>query len=386
MTQRKRIAILLSRFPYPLDKGDKLRAFHQIVFLARYHDIHLFALSEDNVDSDHVELLAGYCTSIQLFPLRKSEIWIQSLRSLFANTPVQVGYFFSPSIKKKIHKALHDLQPDVVYGQLSRTALYLNDLPFHSIMDFQDAFSINYHRISERSTGWDRLFYRRESRCMERFERNMLNWFDTTTIISTFDKQCIAKGHNETFVVPNGVDTTYFKPLSALIASDLLFSGNLQYKPNQYAAEFIAKKLMPSLLKILPEIKIHIAGQSGDQLSSLANQHLTISGWVEDMRTLYSSTRIYVAPLFTGAGLQNKLLEAMSMGIPCITTSVSNASLQAINNEHLLIADDVDEFTQQIMRLLNDTDLQKKLATNGRLFVEKNYSWESCNQILLKLV
>jgi hypothetical protein len=225
--KRKKLAIILSRFPYPIDKGDKLRAFHQIISLSQQFDIHLFALCEQMPSESDLNTVKQYCTSIELYHLNRLTIAIQSGLSFFKKLPVQVGYFFSKKHKIKIQEAITSLKPDIIYCQLSRTALYAYDLPFYKVIDFQDAFAMNYNRIQENAYGLKKWFYKRESNRMKSFEGQMLQWFDATTIISSFDKANLSIQPNQTIVIGNGVDFTFFSPQNIVKKYDLLFLGNL---------------------------------------------------------------------------------------------------------------------------------------------------------------
>ena len=188
MALRKKIAVILSRFPYPLDKGDKLRAYHQIQYLSTFHDIYLFVLAEQEISQEHLAILQPICKNITQYRLSLIDKIVQIGLSAFKQIPVQVGYFFSSSIKRKMHLDIHQLKPNVVYCQLSRTAEYGKNLPYPKIIDFQDAFSTNYSRIKEQYVGPKKWFYARESALMKKYEINMLTWFDKCTIISEFDR------------------------------------------------------------------------------------------------------------------------------------------------------------------------------------------------------
>lgn len=380
---RKKIAIVLSRFPYPLNKGDKLRAYHQIAFLAKQNDIYLYCLSDEKVNSIDFNEVKKLCVSIDIFELQKTSIAWNLMISFFKNLPAQVGYFFNKVIQKKIHSSILELKPDVVYGQLSRTVFYIKDLPFKKVIDFQDAFSTNYIRIAENSTFLKKLFYQRESKLMKLFEQKMITWFDATTIISDFDKSQIVKDKNNLLVISNGVDTNYFSSTPKEKKYDILFCGNLSYLPNKNAVIYLCEKIAPLLVEKIPSIKINIVGgNSQTDFKKYESKNIHFSGWIEDVRTAYDKTRIFVAPLFTGAGLQNKLLEAMSMQVPCVATAVTNASLKATENTHLLLANNEHDFLEKIIQLLNDEKLQASLKLNARDFVVENYSWDKANQIL----
>ena len=380
---RKKIAIVLSRFPYPLNKGDKLRAYHQIVFLAKQNDIFLYCLSDEKVNENDFNEVKKWCVSVEIFELNKTSIAWNLMNSFLKKLPAQVGYFFNANIQKQIEASILKIKPDVVYGQLARTAFYIKDLPFKRVIDFQDAFSTNYVRIAENATFLKQIFYKRESNLMQSFEQKMLSWFDESTIISDFDKSQIANENENLAVVSNGVDTHYFTATPKEKKYDLLFCGNLSYLPNKNAVIFLCEKIAPLLIEKMPTIKINIVGgNSAADFKKYASNHIYFAGWVEDVRTAYDETKLFVAPLFTGAGLQNKLLEAMSMQVPCVVSSVTNASLIATENKHVLIANNEYEFVEKIIQLLKDEHLQHSFKVNARIFVEENYSWDKANQIL----
>jgi glycosyltransferase involved in cell wall biosynthesis len=383
---RKSIAILLSRFPYPLDKGDKLRAYHQIKQLSWYYHIHLFALQDKEVKEKDRQALEPFCRSMTVYKPRTMMRYWQVLKSLLRAEPAQVGYFYDPKCKQQWLIDIAQLKPDTLYAQLSRTALYVKDMPYHKVLDLQDAFALNYDRMQANMTGLRKWFYQREARTMRLFEQKMIPSFDACTIISDFDKSQIAVQPNQVAVVPNGVDTQFFKAKQVKPIYDILFCGNLTYIPNQQAVNYLIHELLPALVQKKPDIRMFIVGTGGEAFQQYSHANLTVGGWIEDIRQAYSLSRLFVAPLFSGAGLQNKLLEAMSMGLPCITTSIANASLLAVPDEEIILAGNVDEFVEKILSLLNDTAKQSHLSTQARHRVEKDYSWESANRVLMLLL
>ena len=121
-----------------------------------------------------------------------------------------------------------------------------------------------------------------------------------------------------------------------------------------------------------------------NKVLSLRQKNIHISGWVEDIRDLYSLGRVFVAPMFIGTGLQNKLLEAMSMGIPCITTDLANNALLA-NKEQIITANSKNEFANSCIKILKNKELYNKLRDNGLKFVKKTYDWKKINNKLGEL-
>ena len=157
----------------------------------------------------------------------------------------------------------------------------------------------------------------------------------------------------------------------------------MRYEPNIRAARYLALEVMPLVWEKMPTATLLIAGAyPKHNVTSLANDRITVSGSVPDIRESYASAKILAAPMQTGSGLQNKLLEAMAMGVPCVTTSIANDSLHATPDKEILIGDNPMSFADHVVQLLQDAALRATLAENGYRFVHENYSWESaCNKL-----
>lgn len=384
---KKKLAIICSRFPYPLNKGDKLRLFHQIKFLSQHFEIYLHAINEEKIKAEEQQMVQQYCKKIYLYKMDWIQRSIGLLRSFIKNEPLQIGYFYSSLIANNIEKRLKKDGVNITYCQLSRTASYGLLFKGPVIFDYQDCFSKNYERAYEQSTGIRKLFYYREWKTMLRYETEINNNFVAKTIISENDKNLLPFASEKIVVVTNGVDTLYYHPRSDLKEFDILFSGNLNYQPNIEAALLIIKELQPLLIKAQPRIKIGIAGNTKNkEILAAANENIIIKNQVADMRDIYAKTHVFIAPLFTGAGLQNKLLEAMSMGIPCVASSVCNAALKAPSDVAILAASEIPEFCRATLKLLQQPGLAKNIGEAGQEFVAKQYSWDKANEKLLQLM
>ena len=183
-----KIAYVTSRFPYPVEKGDKLRAFHQIRSLSRNHDVYLFALTHTPVSEEHLKPLEEYCAGIFTFLIPRYKIPFNTFRSLMNGLPFQVGYFLDPGMKKKFQSELIKLQPDHVIAQLIRTSEYVRNIPFSKTLDYMDAFSFG---AKQRSIGGQillRPFYRWEENLLRKYERRVYASFDHHTMISHQDR------------------------------------------------------------------------------------------------------------------------------------------------------------------------------------------------------
>lgn len=384
---KKKLAVIASRFPYPLNKGDKLRLFHQIKYLSNYFEIYLYAINEENLSKAEQTTVRTFCHNVTTYDLNFLQKSLGIFRSFTKKEPIQVGYFYSKQIADAINDDLVANNIDAVYCQLSRTAPYGMLFKGPVIFDYQDCFSKNYERAFNNSIGFKKIFYKREWKYMKWYENKINKSFAAKTIISDFDKQCLPFDAKNIKVIPNGVDPEYYKPKDIEKEFDLLFTGNMNYQPNIDAGLIIIEQIYPILKSKLPEIKIGIAGNTQNaQILNAANKNIIIIPKVLDMRDMYARTKVYIAPMFTGAGLQNKLLEAMSMRIPCVASELTNLSLKATPEEDIIVASSINDLANASLQLLESPSRQKEIGKKGQDFIHKNYSWDTANSNLLQLI
>ncbi len=373
--------ILASRVPWPLDKGDKLRMYHQIRMLSESHEIYLVALSDQSINTAAEKELKKYCNKVYIFPLTKAGFIKGLISSIFNGKPLQVGYFFNRNIANRIIQLIEELQPDHIYGQLVRVAEYIKNSSIPKTLDLQDALSAGLQRRAEQSKTAFKYILRFEAKRMRRYEAYSLDNFDFLCIISQADKDLLDPNIQERVkIIPNGVDFEYFKPNDKAKKYDLVFTGNMNYPPNIMAANFLIKHIMPLVWEKLPETKVLLAGSSPHiSVQNLANNRVEVSGWMDDIRDAYAEARVFIAPMQIGTGLQNKLLEAMAMGLPCITSDLANKALAAEHNNQILVAErnDKELFAESITKLLNDKNFADKIAKNGNQYVKSNFDWKS---------
>ena len=394
-----KILVVLPRFPYPLDKGDKLRAYHQIVELSKRHDIYLFSLSHQKVQHDNYNHLQTYCTAVNYTQLHWWESAWGIFKAFLNGQPLQSGYWNSCRARRAYAKWEREIQPDVVYCQMVSTIPTIGyPLPAtRYVLDFQDALSLNTHRRMECSHGMLKWILRYEYKALQRMEQEALRRFDATTIICSIDRDAIS---SEVALVPNGVDTDFFRretfdvrhetamPLSSHYS--LVFTGNMSYAPNVDAARFLVMKIMPLVWKHIPSATVLLAGADPKPaVRMLASERVFVSGRLNDIRQAYASSEVFVAPMRIGSGLQNKLLEAMAMQLPCVTTSLAgNPILSPLITPSFpfLVGDDTQTLAEHLIRLLTDKQYANNLADEGNRFVQKHYSWSAAVAPLEKIL
>ena len=378
-----KLLILTSRFPYPLEKGDKLRAYYQIRELSQHYDIILFSLSDKKVAPQALEALQPYCYQIHLHRLHTPSISWHLFTALFSSLPFQVAYFFRKRILKRLEQVIEEESPELVFCQLIRMARYCYTLSIPATLDYMDAFSLGLRRRASKERGAKKWLIQWEGRRVEQFEKEVQGYFAYQSIISESDRQNLNLPQPEqVLVLPNGIDTNFFYPPSPSSPTyDCVFIGNLGYFPNREACEFLVHEIMPLLDK---SVRLLIAGADADRhIKSLGNlPGVTVQGWVPDIRTAYSQGKLFVAPLFSGSGQQNKILEAMAMALPVLTTPLVNQAIGAQEGREILLANTAQDFAHQITQILTHPLEGNQLGGKGRSFVQKTYSWEKSGEML----
>jgi polysaccharide biosynthesis protein PslH len=373
-----KILILLSRVPYPTEKGDKLRAFNHLRYLSENNNIVLCALNNKHLHPEALDKIKPYCSSIHIIKLCWWETLTGLIWALFTGKPFQVGYFFSFKAKRMVIKLVKETAPDHIFCQLVRTAEYARKLKTPKTLDYQDVLSTGYKRRANQSGFFSGQFFMLEHMRLLRYEKAVFGDFDGKVIISKPDRDLIPHQQRiDIEVIPNGVDFDYFQPMKLPKQFDIVFTGNMNYPPNVDAACFLVKEILPAVRKSHPGIKILLAGANPhSRVLGLKSEQVCVTGWVPDLRESYASARIFIAPMQIGTGLQNKLLEAMAMGLPCITSPLANNALGAEEDREILLGNTPDEYASQINHLLSDTEFAGKIAMQGRSFILRTFDWK----------
>jgi glycosyltransferase involved in cell wall biosynthesis len=219
-----------------------------------------------------------------------------------------------------------------------------------------------------------------EARRLARYERSVYKDFDKHTIISEQDRNRLSLASTRQIaVIPNGVDESFLEKEWELHPDyDLVFVGNLGYGPNIEAVQFLTQQLLPLLHEKGRELSLLVVGaRPAKRLLRLNNRTgIRVLGWMPDIREAYSKGRIFVAPMFSGLGLQNKILEAMAMGLPCVTTTMVNNAIGAQAGTEIMIADSGEQMVDSILRLIDEPEFSRSVAAAGRRFVAAHYRWE----------
>lgn len=386
-----KLFVLLSRVPWPLEKGDKLRAYHQLRELHRRHYVVLCCLSDSPVHPKAHTRLGDVCSELHLVPLSRWRIALNLALAVFSQKPFQVWYFYQRPAHRAIRELIARTGPDHIYCQLVRTAEYVkNEHNYPKTIDYQDALSKGMERREVRALWPLKAVYAIERRRLIAYENIIFEYFEAHAIISEEDRRHIYHPERKNIaVVSNGIDTTWYHPShseslkSQQLACEVLFTGHMSYPPNVEAARFLVLEVLPLLRNQYPGVRCVIAGASpAPRVQALAREpEVQLTGWIDDIRVAYASAVCFCAPMQSGTGLQNKLLEAMAMELPCVTSPLAAKPIKAGTNV-LTTADTPQQYAYAIARLLNQPQAAKEQGRLGRLFAERHFSWAASTAVL----
>jgi sugar transferase (PEP-CTERM/EpsH1 system associated) len=382
-----KILVALSRFPYPIDKGDKLRAFYQIQGLSKYHEVHLVCIADKMPSPAEFNEVKQYCKSIEIIEMGKVQSIFNLFLGLFNTLPFQVNYFKSNRMKRAIERLLKAHSIDMCYVQLIRL---VDNIPFRLntkyYLDYMDALSEGMFKRVKLSKWYEKPFVKLEAKRLKSFEARAFYYFNGYSIITESDATAFPLDIKKRLdIIPNGISSGFFnfRSFPKEKSYDIIFTGNMGYHPNVQASKYLVNKILPLMNK--QDVKICLSGTSPSvEVQKLESEKVIVTGFVHDIRDYLAKAKIFVAPLFSGSGLQNKLLEAMAMGIPTITTSLANAALGAKPGQEILVCDDEEAFAKAIHQLLSDPEYAKEIGSKGRLYIQKNFNWDVSNDMLEK--
>ena len=392
-----RILYLCHRIPYPPNKGEKIRAFHQLRAMAERHEVDVFTLVDREADAKHKSQLAQYCRSVTVARLVPATARLRALPYLFRRTPLTLPYFYSRDLSRQIRKALRERSYDRIFVYSSSMAQYV-DLPGEVpvLADLVDVDSDKWFQYAAHSKfPWSAL-YRREGRCLRDYERRICESASCVLVTTEREAQLLRSfcSSANVRVVPNGVDTDYFDPSHMKSVSDVsnvpavIFTGAMDYFPNVNAVAFFARQVLPLIRKSLPETRFLIVGSNpAAEVKRLEKiPGVEVTGYVPDIRSHLSQAHVFVAPLSIAAGIQNKILEAMAMELPVVASKLAVQGLSESVAAMVETAAQPEEFADEVVRLLQDPELRRAKGIDSRQAVVKGYSWSDSLTALVRLL
>ena len=379
-----RILYLCHRIPYPPNKGEKIRAFHQIKALAARHEVDVFTLADDPGDLAHRDKLAQYCRRLTVTRVHPRLARLKALPFLLTGTPMTLPYFHSPELAAAVRNALRTEKYDRIVVYCSAMAQYVEaagTVPV--VMDFVDVDSEKWIQYAGFSRFPLSAVYRREGRCLREYERKAAEKAEGVVVSTEREAELLRQIAPAARIraIPNGVDTAYFDPAAVpcgRTSPGVVFTGDMGYFPNQDAAVFFARKVLPLIRHSLPETRFCIVGRNPNQevLKLKEIEGVEVTGFVPDVRTYLAQAHVAVAPFSMAAGIQNKILEAMAFELPVVTTPRAAQGLIPAVAEVVEIGATAGELAARVTGLLRQPERAHSTGVKGRQRVAEHYSWK----------
>lgn len=378
-----RILYLCHRIPYPPDKGEKIRAYHQVKSIADAHEIDLFTLADSASDLEHRSVLAKYCRRVSVYTLNPRWGRLRSLPYLLTSHPLTIPYFYSPELDNEVRAALVKRSYDRIFVYCSAMAQYVEwveGVPI--ITDLVDVDSDKWMQYAGRTRFPFSAVYRREANSLRVYERQVCER-STCVVVSTEREAALAREiapSASVRVISNGVDVEYFSTAARAkpkAVPTITFTGDMSYFPNEDAVISFAEKVFPVVRGSLPDVRFLIVGRNpGPKVKALRRiQGVEVTGSVPDIRTYLAQTQVFVAPFSIAAGIQNKILEAMSSGLPVVATSCTARGLVPEVAEMVEVADTPEEIASRVINLVRDNGLAQAKGLESRRRVMSSYNW-----------
>lgn len=391
----KRILIITPRFPYPVIGGDRLRIYEICKNISKEYSLTLVSLCE-STDEMNMDIPSdGVFSSVHRVLLPKWKSYLNCLLALPTKMPLQVAYYKSRKLSLLVNKL--SSEHELVIPHLIRTADYAKLLDCPKILEMTDAISMNYSRVIEKKNdaGLKGVIYKVEKSRLNSYEKKIAKFFDCNVLVSQFDKDFLftpnTDDYDKTLVCSNGVDISKLTYEFTQNKKEVVFIGNMFSAQNVDAAMWFAKECLPLLrkngdyiFKVIGRIK------PDDELKLNRHDGVTVTGAVDCVISHARGSIAGICSVRLAAGVQNKILEYMALGLPTITTSTGLEGLDSIPDKDIIVADTPQDFVQSILRLESDESYAENLSINALQYVREHHSWtgklapftDKINQIL----
>ncbi|WP_194174801.1 glycosyltransferase [Desulfofundulus thermobenzoicus] len=380
----KAILFLTAEPPWPLDQGDKIRNYHLLRSLAKRHRVTLVTFVSDREVGQWLPSLEPLCRSIQMVKLNRKTMILNVLQ--LPHLPVTVAARASRRMSFLLQNLTRQEKFDLVMACQLKMAGYLNccSIP-QKVLDLTDVSSVYRARLNQVVKGWPKIFSLLELVRLSYWEPVYARAADLVLLASPADAGVLQQQIKiPVRVIPNGVDTEYFRPLADVSKPALLFFGHLRYPPNADGIVYFCHNILPEIKKAVPDVRLDIAGKEPppEVKALVADEAVNLLGYVPDLRPHLARTAVVICPVRAGAGTRLKILESLASGRPVVSTSVGCEGLLVEPGRHLEVADDPGAFARKVIDLLTNPAKRVSLAHNGRLLVESRYSWEAIGEQL----
>ena len=393
-----KVLFFSQRFPYPLDTGGKIRTAKLLEKLKDVFDITLVSNMESAKDDPYLDQVKSLCAEFHPVPWRETtrytlRFYLKLFRAMFSRYPFTVFSDYSRALEEKIEGLVASRRFDLLICDFLQPSLNFRNLHGRCTLLFQhnvESMIVKRHFEAAKDPV-SRVFWWLQWAKMRRYERNACARFSAVIAVSDKDKEILEREFDGKNVssIPTGVDTTYFTPSQEPYERDtLVFTGSMDWLPNEDAILFFAREILPKIKTRIPGVKISIVGRSPSPhfIKTMREYpEIDVVGWVDDVRPMIKRHAAYIIPLRIGGGTRIKAYEAMAMGKAVISTSIGVEGLPLTPGVNVVIADDPESFARAVIGVLMDAVTRTRLEKEARAFVLQNVSWDKAADIFQEI-
>jgi sugar transferase (PEP-CTERM/EpsH1 system associated) len=378
------ILYLAHRVPYPPNKGERIRAFHEIEFLAKRHAVDVFCPATSQDEIAHCSELHKWCRNIVVEKVGLGEVSLRMASALMLREAISPARFYSTRLKHQVRAALMSRRYDLVFVNCSSMAQYLpNPAPCPVIVDFVDVDSAKWLQYSRRLRFPMSWIYRREARCLSELELKLVADSAASIVISDKEAKQLAVADRRIHVIGNGANApdpnAPTSPEIEKLKPYVVFIGTMSYLPNIDAVRHFSREIFPKLLSKNPALKFVIVGREPGRevraLSRLPGVHVT--GEVADTGAYLRAAHVAVAPFRVSQGVHNKILEAIIAGVPVVCTAPPVEALPGNLRRSVVLASDATDFANKVAYFLDSEGARMKYRDEAA---------QVCNELLWERV
>jgi sugar transferase (PEP-CTERM/EpsH1 system associated) len=389
------ILYLSPRVPFPPERGDKIRSFFQVSYLAKEHKIFLGTTLDNETDLAYIGKMRKHCSKIHAVRFHRG---LRMLRAFVTSSPFSVCAFYDRGLQAFVDHCLESSDIDAILCYCSSMAEYV----FRSRMyrqgtlgkirlyiDFVDLDSDKWGQFMRYSRSPLKVIYAMEEKRLRKYEIRINRSFHGSVFVADREVEVFRRNFPDAMnvsVISNGVNHEFFAPRQGPMGDDierkggtLVFSGIMNYFANVDGVCWFCNKVLPMIKKQFPGVEFLIVGKDPvpavKRLSHISG--VSVTGYVPDIRKYYWLADVCVIPLRIARGLQNKVLEAMASGRAVVTTSNASDGIRCNPGDDIVIADDENKFASAVISLLSDRKRNEELGACARKTVLRNYSWEA---------
>lgn len=388
-----KILFLSHCVPFPPNKGEKIRAYNEIRYLAERNDVSVLALARYGESDAEADALRGFCELVEVFPLdRKGALLRVAVGFLQRSKPLTLSYFWSRSLATRVKELSKENDYDVVMAYTCAMAPYADLVSARAkVLDLVDVDSSKWSQYSEVARFPKKAVYALESGRLRTYEKTLGSRFDRLFVTTSRELNLLHDGEltGGADAIRNGVDFDFYGEASEQRSANprIVFTGQMDYFGNESGIVHFAVKIFPSLRRRFPDLELHIVGRSPTvRVRKLAEMDgVTVTGEVPDIRPFLRQAWVFVAPLQIAQGVQNKVLEAMATGLPVVCSERVMSGLLDGGfrpGQDVMVAASDTEFEEKTAALISDAELRMAIAKRARRQVLESYSWDRNMNIL----